>query len=69
MTKTGRPKGTTNQPGHDAGRPTIYDDAMERHTVTLPGYMWRMIEEAGGGNRSAGLRRIMQAEGREVATS
>lgn len=36
------------------------DDLAERHSVTLPASMWRMIEAVGDGNRSAGVRELIQ---------
>ena len=54
---------TTNTHG-GAGRgqgrkPLDPGDPTESHAVTLPAGTWRMIEQAGDGNRSAGLRRLL----------
>lgn len=44
-----------------AGRPRLDDSQpTERHTITLPAGVWRMIEQAGDGNRSAGVRRLLE---------
>ena len=43
------------------GRPPIVDgDSVEAHNVTLPSRMWRRIEAAGEGNRSAGIRKLIE---------
>ena len=47
-----------SRPG--AGRkPLVAGEPTEAHAVTLPAALWRAIEAAGGGNRSAGLRRLL----------
>ena len=57
---------TTNTHGgkrDGAGRKPLSGDAedlAERHSVTLPASMWRMIEAIGDGNRSAGIRELIQ---------
>lgn len=45
----------------DLGRPPI-DEAgnAEAHNVTLPARMWRRIEDVGQGNRSAGVRALVE---------
>lgn len=45
-----------------AGRPPLDDDPAnptERHTITLPANVWRRIEALGEGNRSAGIRTLI----------
>lgn len=48
-------------PDRGQGRnPLVPDDPTERHTVTAPGSVWRLIESLGR-NRSEGLRRLAEA--------
>lgn len=50
---------TTNHGGArpGAGRPPLDDtEPTERHTVTLPASLWRLLEQLGDGNRSKGVR-------------
>ncbi len=52
-----------------AGRPRLaVDDATEAHNVTLPSRLWRRIEALGGGNHSAGIRRLAELAGWDTAT-
>ena len=55
---------TTNTHG-GAGRgqgrkPIDAKDATERHTVTAPASIWRLLERLGDGNRSEGLRAMRE---------
>lgn len=44
-----------------AGRPPVaVGDRVERHNVTLPSLLWRRVEQAGGGNRSGGIRNLIE---------
>ena len=43
------------------GRPPVsVGDRVESHNVTLPSRLWRRIEDAGAGNRSAGARKLIE---------
>ncbi len=47
--------------GEKIGRlPLTPNDPQEAHSVTLPASLWRRIEQLGGGNRSAGVRRLAE---------
>lgn len=49
--------------GRKQGRkPLDPANPTESHTITLPADIWRMIEQAGDGNRSAGIRRLLSTE-------
>ena len=54
------PAATHGGPRAGSGRPSISAEPTERHSVTAPASMWRYIEQAGNGNRSAGLRKIVE---------
>lgn len=44
-----------------AGRRPIYKSgAQVDHVISLPSEYWRVIEEAGKGNRSAGIRALIE---------
>lgn len=50
---------THGGPRPGAGRPPLTDDPAnptEKHTVTAPASIWRLLERLGDGNRSEGLR-------------
>lgn len=53
--RSDRPGGARGDVGP---RPLVADDRTEAHSVTLPGATWRLLESLGGGNRSAGIRRL-----------
>ena len=53
--RSARPGGARGDVGP---RPLVAGDLTEAHSVTLPGATWRLLESLGGGNRSAGIRRL-----------
>ncbi|MFA4973469.1 MAG: hypothetical protein WC683_12695 [bacterium] len=44
-----------------AGRPALYQEPMVEYTVTLPPDMADALRELGGGNLSAGVRKLASA--------
>lgn len=53
---------THGGPREGAGRPTLADtEPTEKHTLTAPASVWRLLERVGEGNRSRGLRVILAA--------
>ena len=43
------------------GRKALVDgEATEAHSITLPASAWRLVERLGGGNRSEGVRRLVE---------
>jgi hypothetical protein len=53
--RSDRPGGARGDVGP---RPLVPGDLTEAHSVTLPGATWRLLEQLGGGNRSAGIRQL-----------
>ena len=47
----------TDMPGRP---PVVAGDPVEAHNITLPSQLWRRVERAGGGNRSAGVRKLIE---------
>jgi hypothetical protein len=41
----------------------VDDDLTERRTVSLPTRLWQRIEALGGGNFSAGVRKLAELAG------
>lgn len=49
--------------GGTPGRPPVAaGDRVEQHNITLPSQLWRRVEHAGVGNRSAGIRKLIEGE-------
>jgi len=44
-----------------AGRKRLAPDGVEKRSVSLPADMWEYVKELGGGNHSAGIRRLVEA--------
>jgi hypothetical protein len=44
-----------------AGRPSLSDEDTVRKTVTIPESVAEYLEEVGGGNASAGVRKLAEA--------
>ena len=53
--RSDRPGGARGDVGP---RPLVAGERTEAHSVTLPGATWCLLESLGGGNRSAGIRRL-----------
>jgi hypothetical protein len=47
-------------PGKRLGRPPAGDQPAKRRTVWLTDEQWERIKELGGGNASAGVRRLLE---------
>ena len=55
--RTDRPGGARGAVGRKA---LVTGEATEAHSITLPASAWRLLERLGGGNRSEGVRRLME---------
>ena len=44
-----------------AGRKRLSPDGVEKRSISLPPDMWEYVKELGGGNYSAGVRRLVEA--------
>lgn len=50
--------------GGDGGRPRLVaDDVTEKHPITLPSRLWVRVRDLGGGNYSAGVRKLAEIAG------
>ena len=57
MSETAHNPNTHGGAGRGQGRkPLDADDPTERHNLTAPASIWRLLERLGDGNRSEGLR-------------
>jgi hypothetical protein len=57
--RTDRPGGARGA----VGRKTLAaGEATEAHSITLPASVWRLLERIGGGNRSEGVRRLVEGK-------
>jgi len=64
--RTDRPGGARGV----VGRKTLAaGEATEAHSITLPASAWRLLERIGGGNRSEGVRRLVEDKGKTEAQS
>ena len=54
--RTDRPGGARGNVGRKA---LVAGEATEAHSITLPASAWRLLEQIGGGNRSEGVRRLV----------
>lgn len=56
----------TDHPGGvrgDVGRKALVaGELTEAHSITLPASVWRRLEQIGGGNRSEGVRRLVEGQ-------
>jgi len=55
--RTDRPGGARGAVGRKA---LAAGDGTEAHSITLPASAWRLLERIGGGNRSEGVRRLVE---------
>ena len=55
--RTDRPGGARGAVGRKA---LVAGDDTEAHSITLPASAWRLLERIGGGNRSEGVRRLVE---------
>jgi hypothetical protein len=55
--RTDRPGGARGAVGRKA---LVDGEATEAHSITLPASAWRLVERLGGGNRSEGVRRLVE---------
>ncbi len=55
--RTDRPGGARGAVGR---KMLVAGEATEAHSITLPASVWRRLEEIGGGNRSEGVRRLVE---------
>ncbi len=55
--RTDRPGGARGAVGR---KMLVAGEATEAHSITLPASVWRRVEEIGGGNRSDGVRRLVE---------
>ncbi len=55
--RTDRPGGARGAVGRKV---LVAGEATEAHSITLPASVWRRLEEIGGGNRSEGVRRLVE---------
>jgi hypothetical protein len=55
--RTDRPGGARGAVGRKA---LVAGDGTEAHSITLPASAWRLLERIGGGNRSEGVRRLVE---------
>ncbi len=57
--RTDRPGGARGDVGRKALAP---GEATEAHSITLPASVWRRLEQIGDGNRSEGVRRLVEGK-------
>ena len=57
--RTDRPGGARGAVGRKA---LVEGEATEAHSITLPASTWRLVEQIGGGNRSEGVRHLVDAQ-------
>ena len=55
--RTDRPGGARGAVGR---KMLVAGEATEAHSITLPASVWRRLEEIGDGNRSEGVRRLVE---------
>ncbi len=55
--RTDRPGGARGAVGRKA---LVAGDGTEAHSITLPASAWRLLERIGSGNRSEGVRRLVE---------
>ena len=57
--RTDRPGGARGDVGRKALAP---GEVTEAHSITLPASAWRLLEQIGSGNRSEGVRRLVEGK-------
>ena len=64
--RTDRPGGARGDVGRKA---LVTGEFTEAHSITLPASVWRRVEEIGDGNRSEGVRRLVEGKAPDAADS